>query len=175
MKIIVGTKNKVKIEAVKIAFLKMFDADIEIEGVSVPSMVSDQPMSNKETYQGAYNRAKNAMEQYKGADYYAGLEGGCEDFLGDMGVMGWVVIIDKNGKVGKGSGGMHFLPKKVKELVEAGYELGTADDMVFKMENSKQEMGSIGILTSGALNRTDSFVYATLRALIPHKNPEYFE
>ncbi|OPZ77628.1 MAG: Non-canonical purine NTP phosphatase [Alphaproteobacteria bacterium ADurb.Bin438] len=174
MKVLVGTKNPVKIKAVKTAFEKMFDEEIKIEGASVPSGVSDMPMSGKETYQGAYNRAMNSKSSYPDYDYYVGLEGGCDDFMGELGVMGWVVVISKDGMVGKGSGGMHFLPKKVVELLNQGYELGDADDMVFGLSNSKQEMGSIGILTSGALVRSETFCVATLRALIPHKNPQYF-
>ena len=174
MKVVVGTKNPVKITALKIAFEKMFNETVSIEGVSVKSNVSDQPMSFEETYQGAYNRAQNAKSSFPGADYYAGLEGGCERFHDELGVMSWVVIIDKNGNVGKGSGGMHFVPRKVQKLVEDGYELGKADDMVFHLNNSKQEMGSVGILTSGALMRTDTFVAAALRALMPFKNPEYY-
>lgn len=175
MKVIVGTKNPIKIGAIKNAFIKMFDEQIDVEGRSVLSGVSDQPMGSVETYQGAYNRAANARTEYDGADYYVGLEGGCELFLDELGVMGWVVVISKDGLVGKGSGGMHFLPSKVAELVKAGHELGEADDIVFGLSNSKQEMGSIGILTSGALTRIETFEVATLRALIPHKNPQYFK
>ena len=174
MRVVVGTKNPVKIAALKTAFEKMFNETVSVEGVSVKSGVSDQPMSLEETYRGAYNRASNAKDAFPGADYYAGLEGGCERFHDELGVMSCAVIIDNNGNVGKGSGGMHFVPKKVQRLVEDGYELGVADDMVFNMSNSKQELGSVGILTSGALTRTDTFVAAALRALMPFKNPGYY-
>ena len=60
-KVIIASLNPVKIESVKIGFQKMFpDKDFEFEGVAVPSGVSDQPMSNKETLTGAVNRAVNA-------------------------------------------------------------------------------------------------------------------
>ncbi len=55
MKILVGSKNPVKLNAVKEAFSLYFE-NIEIVSISVPSNVSDQPI-NEETYEGAKNRA----------------------------------------------------------------------------------------------------------------------
>ena len=52
-----GTKNPGKIEGAKKAFEEYFD-NIEIEGISVSSEVSDQPV-NEEIFKGAKNRVKN--------------------------------------------------------------------------------------------------------------------
>ena len=60
MKVLIGTKNPGKIKGAKMAFDNYFDG-YEIEGVNVPSEVSDQPI-NDDTYLGAYNRVKNAKE-----------------------------------------------------------------------------------------------------------------
>lgn len=49
-KVIVASKNPVKINATQSAFEKMFpDEEFSFEGISVPSGVSDQPMSEDET------------------------------------------------------------------------------------------------------------------------------
>lgn len=48
MKLLIGTKNPVKIEAVKEAFEKYF-SEIEIEGISVDSEVGDQPSDRQIT------------------------------------------------------------------------------------------------------------------------------
>ena len=74
MKIIVGSTNKAKIEAVA-EILKEYPhlAGAEVFGVSVESGVADQPMSLDETIAGAMNRARNA---FKGCDYSIGLESG---------------------------------------------------------------------------------------------------
>ena len=45
------------------------------------------------------------------------------------------------------------LPPKVIELVQTGMELGDADDQVFGQTNSKQQMGAIGLLTHGVIDR----------------------
>ena len=63
MKILMGTKNPGKIEGAKLAFEEYFD-NVEIEGISVNSEVSDQPINN-EIFQGAKNRVKNLKEYAK--------------------------------------------------------------------------------------------------------------
>jgi len=53
-KVIIASKNPVKIQSVKNGFEKMFlDQDFEFIGVSTPSGVADQPISNSETFLGA--------------------------------------------------------------------------------------------------------------------------
>ena len=52
-KVIITSKNPVKINATKKAFEKVFNDRFEFEGVSADSLVSDQPMNNAETLNGA--------------------------------------------------------------------------------------------------------------------------
>ena len=56
----VGSKNPVKIDAVREAFAFYFDSVI-LQGISVESYVSDQPI-NEETFIGAENRAKELQK-----------------------------------------------------------------------------------------------------------------
>ena len=81
MKILIGTKNPGKIEGAKQAFEKYFD-NIEIQGVSVESEVSEQPV-NEEILQGAKNRVKNlknyAKENKIEVDYFIASEAGITD------------------------------------------------------------------------------------------------
>ncbi len=51
MKALIATKNQGKIEGAKKALLNYFE-HVEIEGIPVPSNVSEQPV-NEETYIGA--------------------------------------------------------------------------------------------------------------------------
>lgn len=152
-------------------FAKMFPAEsFAVQSVSVPSEVSDQPMSSDETLRGAANRAHNASKLTTEADYWIGIEGGVEDGNEELEVFAWVVVKAMNGKIGKGQTGSFFLPQKVAELVRQGVELGKADDIVFGRTNSKQTNGAIGILTDDALTRTTYYVPAVIMALIPFKN-----
>lgn len=146
------------------------DMLFEIEGVAVSSDVSDQPMSEKETLQGATNRANNARQVKPDADFWVGIEGGLEEISSGMEAFAWMVIISKEGKIGKGRTGSFFLPEKVVELIKQGKELGEADDIVFKRENSKQSNGAVGILTNDLITRTTYYEPAIIFALIPFKN-----
>jgi len=179
-KVIIASKNPVKIKAVERAFAKMFPADkFEFSGVSVPSNVPDQPLSDQETFLGARNRADNAAQEIIDADFYVGIEGGVETIGEEMAAFACVVIKSegktKSGeKYGKSRTGTFFLPQKVSELIKQGKELGEADDIVFQRNNSKQENGAIGLLTGNVIDRTSSYVEAVIRALIPFKNPELY-
>jgi non-canonical (house-cleaning) NTP pyrophosphatase len=67
-KVIIASRNPVKINATQKAFENVFSDRFDFEGVSADSLVSDQPMSNKETLEGATNRLKN-IKHIK-ADYF---------------------------------------------------------------------------------------------------------
>lgn len=175
MKIIVASKNPVKINAALIGFQKMFPSEkFEIEGVDVPSNVSAQPLTDSETFQGALNRALNAKQHTSEADFWIGLEGGIEEKSGEMETFAWMVVLDKNGKTGKGRTGTFFLPPAICELIQAGKELGEADDIVFGTTNSKQTTGSVGILTHNAIDRAKFYAPAVMFALIPFVNPTLY-
>ena len=69
-KVIVASKNPVKINAVKLGFEKVFPEEaFTFEGVNVSSGVADQPFSEAETIRGARNRVENALQSLNGADY----------------------------------------------------------------------------------------------------------
>ena len=59
-KVLIASRNPVKINATKKAFEEVFTDRFEFEGVSADSLVSDQPMSNDETLKGATNRLQVA-------------------------------------------------------------------------------------------------------------------
>lgn len=177
MNIIVASTNPVKINAAKMGFIRMFpnENEIFIKGISVVSGVGHQPMSDEETYLGAVNRATNAKTQIPDADYWVGIDGGCEELDGAMEAFAWIVILDKNGVKGQGKTGTFILPKKVADLVRGGIELGEADDIVFQRKNSKLQNGAVGILTDNALDRTRYYREAVILALIPFKNKPLYE
>ena len=173
-KIIIASKNPVKINAVKMAFEKAFpEENFRFDGESIPSNVSDQPIGNEEIITGASNRVRNAMISFPEADFWVGIEGGVEKTKHGMGSFSWVVVRSKD-KEGKAKGNIFFLPKKVEELIDQGKELGDADDIVFGGNNSKQKNGSVGILTGDIITRTDYYYSALVLALIPFKNPNLY-
>ena len=166
-KIIIGSKNPTKIASVTNAFQKAFpDDNFEFIGVGSPSNVSDQPMSNEETYEGAINRAQHTKSKHPDANFWVGIEGGIAYHQEDMEAFAWIVILSEN-QIGKARTGSFVLPKKIQILVEDGVELGLADDMVFKRNNSKQQNGAVGILTNDLITRSTYYEHAVTLALIP--------
>lgn len=173
-KIVVASQNPVKVESALRGFQEMFPDEVfKAEGYAIPSGVSNQPMGNEETYQGALNRAKGAQQHVPEADYWIGIEGGNIFLDEEMEVMAWIVVLSKL-QMGKARTAGFYLPPKIIELVNQGYELGEADDMVFEVENSKQSGGSSGLLTDGVMDRFRFYVPAVVLALIPFVNTDLY-
>lgn len=173
-KIVVASKNPVKVQSTLLGFQEMFNEDqFEAVGMSVPSGVSDQPMGDEETFQGAWNRAKGAQDAEPQADFWVGIEGGNIRQGEEMEVMAWVVVLHQKG-MGKARSAGFFLPPKIVDLVNQGYELGHADDIVFGVDNSKQTSGSTGLLTDNVMNRIRFYVPTVILALIPFKKPDLY-
>lgn len=173
--VIVASQNPVKIAATKAAFERVFtDTTFEFSGVSVLSGVPDQPMGDDETFLGAMNRAQSARSAHKDAAYTVGLEGGCELVGDDIRVFAWMVVTNAQGKIGKARTSCFYLPHAVVEHVRGGMELGHADDLVHGQKNSKQGLGSVGILTNGLIDRTSYYEHALVLALIPFVQIELY-
>ena len=173
-KIIVASKNPVKISAVLNAFRRVFPQEhFIIEGVDVPSDVSDQPMDDHATRPGARNRAEAARRSGRDADYWAGLEGGVDQLEGTWVAYAWIVVLS-GASEGWARTGIFSLPTKVAQLVQEGMELGEADDVVFGTKNSKHAGGAVGLLTADALTRTELYEEGVILALIPIKNCQLY-
>jgi inosine/xanthosine triphosphatase len=175
MKIIVASKNPVKINAVSRGFQKMFPGEqFEVEGISSESGVNEQPKTDLETITGAMNRIEAARQEKPGGDFYAGIEGGVEEKESGIEVFAWIIVKSKDGRIGKGRAGTFFLPEKMAALIREGKELGEVDDIIFGRTNSKQQNGTIGILTDDVIDRTEYYAHPVILALIPFKNEELY-
>jgi inosine/xanthosine triphosphatase len=130
-------------------------------------------MGEAETYRGAWNRLQAARRLRPEADYWIGIEGGNIRNDHGMEVMAWVLVQSPE-RLGKARTAGFYLPPRVIELVDQGYELGHADDLVFGVENSKQTGGSSGLLTDGVMNRHRFYVSAVILALIPFLKPDIY-
>src|SRR5215218_6839967 len=130
MRLIVASTNPVKVQSTEHGFTQMFPAEtFTAEGIIVPSGVSNQPMSDEETLQGALNRASNARTAQPSAHYWVGIEGGCEEKHGELWTFAWVVALglisprhEGEGQgvrvlMGKARTGAFMLPQEVANLV----------------------------------------------------------
>ncbi len=172
--IALASANPVKLQATLDGFQRMFPREtFEVKAVKIPAQVSDQPMTDDETLEGADTRASLARELMPEADYWVGIEGGVMDRGPHLSGFAWVVVLSE-GKRGVGRSGEFFLPENVAELVRQGVELGEADDRIFSRTNSKQMNGAIGLLTGDAVDRLNLYIPAVIFALIPFKNPDLY-
>lgn len=170
MKVVVGSNNPVKVGAVEAA-LRQYYPDSEVVGIKVDSGISEQPMSEEETIEGATNRARAALGD---GDFGVGLEGGVTTIGGVMFECAWCVVMDKNGRKGMG-GGLYFeLPKKIAEKIMAGGELGPIMNELTGVDNVKEKSGAIGIFTKGRLDRKTAYVQLVTSALVKFVSPEWF-
>ena len=173
--VVVASINPVKLAAVKKGFSQMFPGKaFHVEGITVSSRVSHQPMTNKETEIGALSRVENAKKVRPDAGFWIGIEGGVEESNKNMEAFAWVVIESKEGMVGKGKTGTFVLPPRVAGLIKQGKELGEADDIVFGQTDSKKKMGAVGLLTGNVINRATYYTHAVILALIRFKHAKYF-
>ena len=70
LKIIVASKNPVKVSGTLSGFQKMFpNEEFEIQGFDIDSGISDQPKTDTETFEGAMNRTVNAKRTCPQADF----------------------------------------------------------------------------------------------------------
>ncbi len=178
MKILVGSENPIKHDAVKEAFLNYY-SDVEIIGIKVPSGVPDQPI-NEETLRGAENRAEilkelNGTEGYN-ADFFVGVEGGIIKKYGRWFAFGGMCVVDKTGRRGFGTSAHFEIPAMVSSRLLEREELGDVMDEIIKMKNTKQNMGAIGFFTNGVMNRKELYISGLVAALVPFNHKDmYFE
>ena len=177
MRIVVGSQNPAKLEAVSIAFASFFPQEsFEVQPISVPSGVSAQPLSDAETLMGATNRAKAACEVTPEADYWLGIEGGLQPVQGEPESFlsyCWVVVLGRE-QAGRARSASYELPKAICDLIRQGMELGDADDLIFGVSGSKGESGGVGLLTGDRVTRSQFYAEAVKLALIPFVNPDLF-
>jgi inosine/xanthosine triphosphatase len=174
VKVIVASRNPVKIGAASEAFATVFPgASVDVSGVDVDSGVGDQPDSDAETREGARARALKASDAEPDADFWVGLEGGVEVIDGQLMAFAWMAVKGPKGDVSESRSATLPLPPAVKELVESGMELGEANDRVFSTVNSKQGGGAYGLLTDGRYTRESIYAQTLIIALTPFVNRLY--
>lgn len=170
MNVIIASKNPVKIACTKQAFETCFpNKKITYVAVDAASGVSEQPLTQEETIQGAINRAKNASDSK--ADFSVGIEGGvsfmksADDREHGMEIC-WVCVYDcKSGKYEIGSSpGFPILPKIVEHLRQ-GQDLSKAMEIEYDLRDLGKKNGYIGWLTNDAITRQSSNYEAVLLAL----------
>ncbi len=157
MKIILGSKNKSKKEAIEIALNTLNISDYEILSIDVPSHVSSKPL-NGETLIGAHNRNREVMkyclENNIEYDLLISIEGGYEQVEDYYFIVTYASIIDKEGYefIGKSQGLQ--ITKNMFEWVKNGQSLNKVIEELLDNKDNKKSNGISGYLTDGYYYRS---------------------
>ncbi|NDV90765.1 non-canonical purine NTP phosphatase [Alteromonas sp. 345S023] len=172
----VGSQNPVKINAALETLSDTLDEAFEVEGISVPSGVSDQPMSEEETRAGAINRVKNLLTLHDssvGDAWYVAIEGGVDVFEDGPATFAYVVIYHQ-GHWSVGRSANLPLPVSVYQALQRGKELGDVMDALFGTQNVKQKGGAIGLLTHNHATRQSVYKVALTLAMAKFHYPDLY-
>jgi inosine/xanthosine triphosphatase len=198
----VGSLNEPKLEAVRSALAPYTSPGLSIEGVSVPSGVSEQPVGYEEIAAGARNRARAAFEgsgESSGCDLAVGIEDGLVELCVDAGAsevmnVGCAVVTDGARESLGFSSGFAYPPDcagpalrdrtPIGDLFDRYWarhrgsaSAGPGGDGSAKPEDalpSARTSGNIGKLTLGVLERSDYGRHAVLCALVRFLNPSLY-
>ena len=172
MKVVVGSTNPIKIQAVTEVFQEVFGR-VKVSGIQVDSRVSNQPFK-EEVIEGAVNRAESALK-CPDVDFGVGIEGGIIQLGEKWYNLGFVTIIDRKGGRGTGTSGWFECPTSILEQLKHGRELGEViDDLTGRMDTKRQE-GAIGVLTRGKVTRKDLYKQGVFMALVPFLSQDFFD
>ena len=173
MEIAVGSKNPVKIKAVKNILEKIYEK-VNVIGVNVDSQVSHQPFGKKETITGAINRAKNAYSN--DIDLSIGIESGLMEtpytITGYIDLQ-WCAVFDGERITLGVSSGFEYPPIIINEVLK-GKEVGDVMDKITGIDNLGQKQGAVSYLSKEMLNRTENTEQCVLTAMIPRMNEKIY-
>lgn len=174
MKVLIATKNKAKIEGARRAFEKIFK-QVEIEGVSVSSDVSEQPI-NQETLQGAKNRVENLKRfaldnDISDIEFFVSIESGLVDVYGNWMIVNFAVVENKSGLISVSTSPAFPVPERlIGKIKNVG--LGDVMDEIFGEKDLHVKGGGIQLLTGGVVSRIDLTELAFVMALTKFVNGE---
>lgn len=173
MKVVVGSKNPVKLNATRNVLEKIYD-DLIVSAIHVDSEVPDQPFGMDQTVEGAVNRAKNAYsDEY---DLSVGIESGLievpKTLTGFIDIQ-WCAIYDGNQVTIGASSGFEYPPSVIKQVL-VGVEVGDVMDQVTGVDGLGQKKGAVSHLSHDMLNRTENTEECVLTAMIPRMNRDIY-
>jgi inosine/xanthosine triphosphatase len=155
MKIGIGSLNPAKIKAAD-PFLDYFE-EAELISYKTDSLVSAQPFTDKETKEGAINRAKACVDQ--GASIGLGFEGGVMEMDDGLYLCNWGAVTDNEGNVFSAAGARILLPKPIAAGLKQGKELGMLMGELTHDPEIRKKDGAIGVFTNGMVSRSEMFLH----------------
>ncbi len=177
MIIALASKSKVKSEAARLAFSRIFS--LNREGLKIISTDFEskrkQPIGEKQTIRQAKKRALVAKKLFRQSDYWLGIEGGI--ILNDKQYFAqtWVVILSRNGKKSIAGGPLLPLPKLASfNLKNRQESLSKVIEKIEQKYSLKSKGGTSGRLTSGFITRIEDIYITLIYALVKFTHPDLY-
>lgn len=176
VKVLVGSKNSVKLAATEEAFSDYFAA-VEVIGIKVDSRVSSQPVARK-TFEGAKNRAleltKVNDEGSLDAKFFVRIDGGIIKLFSKWFALSAMCIMDDTGRTGLVTSPIFELPDSIAEQLSNGSELGDVMDNLTGERDIREKRGAAGYSTKGVMDRKRIYADGLIAALVPFLNEELY-
>ena len=187
IKVLVASKNPIKIQATKEAFDEYFP-DVKITSIDINNLDPkndfkkqlqwmNQPVGELETCEYSQERVKLIKNNYPNFDYYIGLEGGItQTRFGSYRIIVFCTIADPV-HIETVRGCEIPLPIHWYEALTADplLELGNIVEEASGIQNIKQKQGAIGFFTHNKINRKDILKETLIMCLIPFQNKTLFQ
>ncbi|OGF54214.1 MAG: hypothetical protein A2Z21_06270 [Candidatus Fraserbacteria bacterium RBG_16_55_9] len=173
MRVHVGSSNTVKPEAVRHMFARAFPGEpLDVKLFAVSSPIPEQPF-NEDVLRGARERAKEAIQD---ADYGVGVEAGLiwNEIHRVYFDVQYCAIVDQQGKATVGHGSGFVYPQRIIQAALSGQTVGQAMTEWTGIARIGHQMGAIGYLSNGLLDRTELTEQAVLMALLPRIRPDLY-
>ena len=173
MRIVVGSKNPVKLAATKEAFTHFFD-EVKVISADVASGVNPFPMTLQETLNGVQNRVEAAWVNLPDADFAVGIEGGVHP-IADRFLVQAFAAVKQEDLIGLGASVAFEVSPTLIALLDP-----TSDDSKITIESVLgrtkifQNEGLVGVLTENRLTRTQILRDAVIAALPRFITPQHF-
>ena len=160
----VGTTNKAKLDAVRLA-TKVMWPDAVIIGYEVESGVAVQPMTDDETKLGSENRARRSLqlgrEKHQNLAHLdslgVGLEGGVTIIGDELWSTVWVTVVDQEGQLFSANGARIKLAPQIAQPILNGEEMGPVVEQLTGTVDIKQKQGMLGIVTKNYATRSEEY------------------
>jgi len=171
--IVIGSTNPVKAKATLQAF-EVFYEDVEVLPLSLPSGVKPFPTSEKETIQGAINRALAAGAARPDTEFAVGIESGIMSTEGRNYVRGYAAVV-RGEEIGIGSSAAYEVSEGLLKMIDPKTdESKRVIDSIFGGRDVLDKEGVVGVLTKGKLVRTAVLRDAVICALTRFVSPDYY-
>jgi inosine/xanthosine triphosphatase len=169
LKVVVGSANQVKVEAVKSVMDRILD-DYELISIAPGSNVSEQPF-HEETERGTRERALAALEE---GDLGVGIEAGVFEYEDGLYDVQYCVVCDHGNWSTTGHGSGFRYPPHVSKLVRSGKTVSEAFHSLYGKEDIGKKEGAIGYLTWNVLTRKELTEQAVMAAMVPRMRKELY-